>query len=219
VKKIVLTVLIGFTAVFAVYSQTGTIRELSGEVELKLAGASAFTPARAGSLVAQDTIVSTGFKSTAIIVVGSNVITVRPLTRLSLREIQSSANAESLNINLQAGRIRVDVKPPAGTKASTTVQSPSATASVRGTLFDMDTRNLSVSEGRVAWGGSGSISVSVNSGSANTVTSEGRTVNPVEAAKSGVLPSSPVGTASAGKNTAGNTYGSTNGDVGIVIEY
>jgi len=218
-KRTVLTVLlISMFAVLSVYSQSGTIRELSGEVELKPAGASAYTPAKAGSLVAQDTIVSTGFKSTAIIEVGSNVITVRPLTRLSLSEIQSSANAESLNINLQAGRIKVDVKPPAGTKANTVVQSPSATASVRGTSFEMDTKNLAVSEGRVAWGGSDGIKVSVNSGNTSTITSEGKTVSPVEVTKSGVLPSNPIGSNVSGKsNSAGNAP--KNGSVDVDVNY
>jgi hypothetical protein len=69
----------------------------------------------------EDTVVSTGFKSTALIEVGSTVITVRPLTRLTLTEIRASSESESLNVNLQSGRIRVDVNPPAGAKASMAV--------------------------------------------------------------------------------------------------
>jgi len=218
-KKIILFVLISLIAVFTAFSQTGIIRDLSGEVELKPAGATAFIPAQKGSQVAKDTIVSTGFKSTAIIEVGSSVITVRPLTRLSLSEIQSSANTENLNINLQSGRIRVDVKPAAGTKATTKVQSPSATASVRGTVFDMDIKNLIVAEGRVAWAGWDGIMVSVNSGSTNKINSDGKTVSPVEITKAGVLPSDPIGTSSTGKTTPGKTYGIDNGDVAVEIKY
>jgi len=219
-KKIVLIVLVSLAVVFTAYSQSGVIRELSGEVELKPAGATAFIPAQQGSQVAQDTVVSTGFKSTAIIEIGSNVITVRPLTRLSLSEIQSSANTESLNINLQAGRIRVDVNPPAGTKASTKVQSPSATASVRGTSFDMDIKNLAVNEGVVAWGGSDGIMVPVNSGSVNSVNAQGIVASPVEVTTASVLPSSPVGTSSTGKNSNGNkTSGNSSGTVDIEINY
>jgi hypothetical protein len=219
-KKVIFIVLISSIAVFTVYSQSGKIRELSGEVELKLSGAAAFVPAQVGSQIALDTIISTGFKSTAIIEVGSNVITVRPLTRLSLSEIQSSANTETLNINLQAGRIRVDVKPPAGTKANTTVQSPSATASVRGTSFDMDIKNLAVNEGRVVWGGADGITVSVNSGRVNTINSEGRVESPVEVTSASVLPPSPVGTTSTGKKSSEeNKKSKTDGTVGIDINY
>jgi len=197
-KKIVFMVLMVSAAVFA-YSQYGTIRELSGEVELKTAGSSAFVPAMQGSQVAQDTIVSTGFKSTAVIAVGSSVITVRPLTRLSLSEIQSSAGTENLNVNLQAGRVRVDVKPPAGTRAATTIQSPSATASVRGTSFEMDVLNLNVVEGNVAFNGQNGLTVLVGGGSSSTIVSGGGAENPkvLDAAK--LTPPAPMGTSTAGE--------------------
>jgi len=198
-KKMVFMVLMVSAAVFA-YSQAGTIREMSGEVELKTVGSSVFVPAQQGTQVAQDTIVSTGFKSTAVIAVGSSVITVRPLTRLSLSDIQSSAGTENLNVNLQAGRVRVDVKPPAGTRAATTVQSPSATASVRGTVFEMDVLNLNVVEGRVAFNGQNGLTVLVGRGSSSTVLSGGGVENPKVLANEKLTPPSPVGTKTAGES-------------------
>jgi hypothetical protein len=208
-KKLFLVSLLVFMAA-VVYSQSGTIRELTGEVELRRANSLAFTPARLGDTVAQDTIISTGFRSTTVITIGSAEITVRPLTRLSLAEIQSSAESEELNINLQAGRIRVDVKPPAGTRATTTVQSPSATASVRGTTFEMDTQNLNVSEGSVAWGGSDGLNVMVSSGSSSTISNTGGAVNPVETSTAGLTPPLPPGSGSAGE-TVGPTTGPSGG--------
>ena len=71
-------------------------------------------PARIGDQVSEDTVVSTGFKSTALIEVGSALLAVRPLTRLTLTEISASAGNETLNVNLAAGRVRVDLNPPAG---------------------------------------------------------------------------------------------------------
>ena len=127
------------------FAQSGTIREISGTVELKHAGTSDFVAASIGDRVNQDTVISTGFRSTALVEVGSTVIAVRPLTKLSLTEISSSGGAENLNVSLQTGRVRVDVNPPAGTRASMTVSGPSATASVRGTSFSFDGRNVSVS--------------------------------------------------------------------------
>jgi hypothetical protein len=72
---------------------------------------------------------------------------------------------ETLNMNLQAGRVRVDVNPPAGLKASLKVTSPTATASVRGTSFFFDTMNVSVSEGTVAFKGNSGYTVQVPAGS------------------------------------------------------
>jgi len=62
--------------------------------------------------------------------------------------------------------------------------------------------------------------VAVSGGNTNTVSSEGRVVSPVEITKTGVMPTSPVGTASAGKNTGGGkTYGASNGDVSVEVKY
>jgi hypothetical protein len=176
-KKALVVMVLMFAVLYGISAQTGVIRELTGEVELKAAGRSAFSVARTGDKIAQDTIISTGFKSTAVIVVGSSVITVRPLTRLSLAEIQSSSGTETLNVNLQTGRVRVDVKPPAGTKANTTVQGPSATASVRGTSFEFDTVNISVREGIVAFGGTSGPPMMVNAGETNSVEENETPVN------------------------------------------
>jgi hypothetical protein len=159
----------GISAQAASSKEAGVIKELTGQVEIKSAGKSAFTAARVGDKIAQDTIVSTGFKSTAVIEVGSSVITVRPLTRLSLAEIQSSAGTDTLNVSLQTGRVRVDVNPPAGTKANTVVRGPNATASVRGTSFEFDTVKLSVNHGKVAFQGASGPATMVNTGGTSSI--------------------------------------------------
>jgi len=190
-KKNVLTVVLLFAAIFCVSAQNGVIRELTGVVELKPAGASVFTAAQPGAVVAQNTIISTGFKSTAIIAVGSSLITVRPLTRLTLAEISGAAGTEKLNVALQTGRVKVDVKPPAGTKAACTVQGPSATASVRGTSFEFDSRNLKVSEGVVVFRGNNGAAILVSAGGTGYVGNDGKAVNP--SGGEGCLPPAPVG--------------------------
>jgi hypothetical protein len=127
-------------------------------------------------------------------VIGSSTITVRPLTRLSLAEIQSTENSEDINVNLQAGRVRVEVKPAAGTRANFTVQGPSSTASVRGTDFEFDTINLSVHEGKVVFGGSSGPATMVNGGFMTFVGTDGTVENPNEVTTAAAIPPSPVGT-------------------------
>jgi hypothetical protein len=175
------------------FAQNGVIKELSGTVELKKPGSEVYVPAKAGDILSQSTLISTGFKSTALIQVGSAQLTVRPLTRLTLTEITAASQAETLNVNLQAGRVRVDVKPPAGTRASATVTSPSATASVRGTSFEFDTRNLFVNNGTVSFKGSRGAGMLVNGGSSSQIGSEGKAANPIEIANSNLKPAVPVG--------------------------
>jgi len=174
--------------------QFGEITELSGAVELKISGQTVYVPAKAGDAVAMNTIVSTGFKSTALIKVGSATLTVRPLTRLSLSEISSSAGTETINVSLQTGRVRVDVNPPAGTKAAMSVSSPMATASVRGTSFEFDTQSLTVLEGTVSFQGSNGGVMLVNAGSVSEISASGRSADPVETYASALLPPPPAGT-------------------------
>ncbi|MDR0290095.1 MAG: FecR family protein [Treponema sp.] len=196
-RKTFLFIFVAFAAVCGLFAQNaasaGVIRELTGNVELKPAGASAFVAARSGDQVAQNTIVSTGFKSTAIIEVGSSVIAVRPLTRLSLAEIQSSGGAESLNVDLQTGRVRVDVNPPAGTRANFTVQSPTATASVRGTSFEFDTVKITVNEGKVAFSGASGLSAMVNAGRVNFIGTDREPADISSIMEASLVPSTPVG--------------------------
>jgi len=180
-------------AVISAFAQNGVIKELTGTVELKGAGSADFTAAKAGDTVKQDTVVSTGLKSTALIEVGSTVITVRPLTRLTLKEIRASSESETLNVSLQSGRARVDVKPPAGAKASMSISSPSATASVRGTSFEMDARNLYVISGNVLFKGTKGAYTLITTGSESTV-ENGRAVNPLLFGDAAYKPPMPVGT-------------------------
>jgi len=208
-KKTLFVILLLAGAVLCVFAQSGVINGFSGDVELKPAGSSVFVPANVGDAVAADTIVSTGFRSTAVIQVGSSTIAVRPLTRLSLAEIRSDSGSETLNVSLQAGRVRVDVKPPAGTRANTSIQSPSATASVRGTSFEFDTLNLQVSEGTVALQGNNGMVMMVPAGTVSYVDSDGRAADPIETTAMSLTPPAPVGSGSSASSSAASVPSSS----------
>jgi ribosomal protein L7/L12 len=213
-KRNVLTVVLVLVAV-SVFAQSGVIKEMTGTVEVKGAGAAAFAPAKAGEQVKEDTVISTSFKSTALIEIGSTVIAVRPLTRLTLKEIKASQGSETLNVNLQSGRIRVDVNPPAGAKASMSVVSPSATASVRGTSFEFDTRNLHVNIGNVIFKGVRSQGTLITAGFNSTTDLNGIAVNPLDFGMDAFKPQAPVGTqASASPASTPVSFNPDNGNTG-----
>jgi hypothetical protein len=213
-KKIIFTAIFVTLAVMGAFCQNGIIRELTGEVEIKTLGSSAFIPASAGDAVLSNTVVSTGFRSTAVIAVGSSVITVRPLTRLTLAEIQSAENTENVNVKLQTGKIRVEVKPPAGTKTNLNVQSPSATASVRGTTFEMDTQTLTGIEGKVLLSGNFGPGVLVTGGNSSSSTADGTVSNPPANAEQSVQLQQPVGSDNESRRAR-----PAKGEVIINIEY
>ena len=186
-------------------AQTGVVRELSGTVELSTAGG-AFVPAAVGAAVAQDTVISTGFRSSALIQVGSAMVAVRPLTRLSLTEIRAGAGSETVNMNLQAGRVRVDLNPPAGVRASMSVTTPSTTASVRGTSFELDTRNINVEYGAVSYRANRSRSYEfvVFGGNASGTWSEGIALDPLSFARYALDPPRPGGPGATPGGIGGN---------------
>ena len=216
-KKLIMALFLAIAGL-SVYAQNGVIREISGTVELKAPGSSSFVLAKAGDLLTRDTVISTGFKSTALLEAGSSLITVRPLTRLSLTELQATAGAETISVNLQAGRVRVDVNPPAGTKASMAVTSPIATASVRGTSFTFDTRNVDVNHGIVDFHGSRGRPMLISAGSGSKIRDDGKAEDPLKIRSGKLRPQAPVGTDSANGNTSGNANRS-NGVFTISLDY
>jgi hypothetical protein len=200
------------------------IKEFTDTVEIKPAGARDYMPDTTGVQIKQDTIVSTGFKSSALLEVGSTLITVRPLTRLTLMEITALPGTELVNVNLHAGRLRVDVKPAAGTKSSFTVISPIATASVRGTSFFFDTMNVRVREGTVAFKGNAGYTVQVPAGSFTGVSAYSMAAVAQDTVSAAVTPASPVGISEA-TGTGSVTVPSpsapagNSGNFGMVITY
>lgn len=192
--KRILTGLLILCGASVLFAQEAIIRDISGTVEVKAPNAAEWQPAVQGQSIARKAVVSTGFKSTAVLAVGNSIISVQPLTRLTVEEIQESAGEERVNLNLQTGRIRADVKPPAGGRTEFTVKSPSATASVRGTSFEFDGINLQVDEGRVHFTGGNLIGTYVGVGHiARTDIDTGHTTGAAEITREELTPAIPAG--------------------------
>jgi hypothetical protein len=150
-------------------SPKAVIQSLSGTVEIKAPGSAAWISASPGQELDPDTAVSTGFRSAALIRLGDSSLTVRPLTRLTVKELAAAGDTDRVDIQLRAGRVRAEVKAPEGGRnVNFTVRGPSATASVRGTVFDFDTVNLSVDEGTVAFSGADNTAVYVAAGQSSS---------------------------------------------------
>jgi hypothetical protein len=179
----------------ALFAQEAVIREIRGTVEVKESGAAAWSPAVQGQAVGQNVMISTGFRSGAVIAIGNSTLSVQPLTRLSLEELVRAEGSERAAINLRAGRIRAEVNPPAGTKIDFTVRSPTATASVRGTSFEFDGAVLKVDEGRVRLAGGDGAGTYVAAGhEAKTDIETGRTAGAAEQARGELALPAPAGT-------------------------
>jgi hypothetical protein len=147
-----------------VFAQTAIIQELSGTVEVKQASGG-WVRAAVGMRLEPDMTVSTGFRSTALIRMGTSTVVLRPLTRIGVEELAASPGKEQAVLSLRTGRIRASVNPPVeGGTADFHVRSPTATASVRGTKFDMDLSTVKMYSGALAFAGSDGVPAIVSAG-------------------------------------------------------
>jgi hypothetical protein len=188
-KKLLVTVLLIMTSAVWAQSPRAVIQELWGTVETKAPGASTWQVAVVGQELERETLVFTGFKSAAVIALGDSILLAKPLTRLTLGEIAIAAGTERIEVQLRTGRIRADVRPPAGGTVNFTVRSPIATAAVRGTSFEFDTFTLRVDEGTVSFSGTDNTAVYVTAGqSSSPDPMSGRTAAPVGTVTAGAPP-------------------------------
>lgn len=184
-RILVLSILLGCASFAFAQNSRAEIREMTGTVELKTSGSAEWVPARPGAVIQEATIISTGFKSTAILAIGNSTLVVRPLTRMSLDALVNRDETETINVGLSTGRVRADIKPPAGGRAEVSVRTPTVTASVRGTVFDIDTAAIRVYEGQVHISPTGALAmrtVAVNAGQESRVES-GKALSPAAAAE------------------------------------
>ena len=159
-------------AIFAHQQIQAVIREMAGTVEIKQANSEVWEAASRGQSLAMDTVISTGFRSTAVIALGDSLITLRPLTRITILELSQSQGGEKVDLNLQTGRVRADVKSQETGNTEFTIHSPNSTSSVRGTIFEVDTLSLAVYEGTVEFTGVSGVSRILDDSGVSTVLGE-----------------------------------------------
>lgn len=176
------------TASAAAAALTATITEIAGKVEYKLPD-QAWQPAKVGTVLSAGSMISTGFKSTAIITLETAKLTVKPVTRLSIEELIKAEGSNKSQMFLMTGRVRAEITPKEGEKTEFKVKSPTATASVRGTGFEFDGQNLTVDHGVVQFGSGIGTAYLVTAGEFSTLDQHGAALSPIPAAATGTLDS------------------------------
>lgn len=176
IRSIIATLLVVLAAA-AAFGQSATVMEVAGKVEYQAPGKD-WRPAKVGDVIAKGSLVSTGFKSTVILKVGTATVTVKPITRLTLEQIVQTEAGSQTQLFLLAGRVKADVQPTAGQTTSFEVKSPTATASVRGTGFEFDGVNLLVERGSVRMANTGGQFRFVAAGEFSTITNSGGVSSP-----------------------------------------
>ena len=122
-----------------------TFVSTTGKVEFQDGGI--WVKAQKGDVVEQGTVISTGYKSSAVIRSQNSTFTIGPMTRITLEKLTKQDGRENTQLFIDSGSIQSDVK--SGNKFK--VRSAVATASVRGTSFKfLSSGRLHVTKGLVS---------------------------------------------------------------------
>ena len=123
-----------------------------------------------GMTLPSGAVISTGFRSEAVLDLGNSEVFVKALTRMSITELSEKNNTVKTGLNLRLGRVNADVKTSKGLKHDFTIKTPVSTAAVRGTKFSFDGVNIKVDNGRVVVSNRNNHSASYKGGESGSFT-------------------------------------------------
>ena len=109
--------------------------EVTGKVEVQRDDK--WVAVNKGDILPPGSVISTGFKSEAVIAFDETVIKVKALTRLTIEQLFEKNGDKASSVYLDTGSISADVKPAENKRVGFSVKTPAATASVRGTSGDV----------------------------------------------------------------------------------
>ncbi|TFG64926.1 MAG: hypothetical protein E4H36_01545, partial [Spirochaetales bacterium] len=145
-KRLLLGLLLSFFLLVPLFSQEASIQQLSGKVEVKAPGGN-WAVASQGQRIAKGTTLSTSFGASAVLNIGSSVVNVKQLTRMTLEELIQQQGTQTTSLKLDIGSIKAKVQTAEGINHDFTLRTSTSTAAVRGTEFDFDGFTLQVSDG------------------------------------------------------------------------
>ncbi len=144
-----------FAVVFALFAAPGLfaldgqVVTVNGKVEYQT-DAGVWKPLAAGTALTAGTVISTGFKSEATVKLGASILTVKALTRMTLTQLVEKENTVNTELYLEVGNVKAEVNSFNNKKNAFSVKSPAATASVRGTVFELGDE-LVITQGTVVF--------------------------------------------------------------------
>lgn len=144
----IFVLLILTAAALPLVAQTATVTRVSGKVEVMPPGGR-WTAMKAGDRLPMGATVSTGFRSSAVLLVGRSEISVLALTRMSVEDLAEDQSSATTTLSLRTGKVRAQVRSTEGKTMDFRLRSPVSTAAVRGTDFVFDGFRLDVIEGVV----------------------------------------------------------------------
>lgn len=168
IKQIAFITLLLLGTVMHLFAASGEFKSVTGKVEVMISGGT-WQTAVAGMAIPEGASISTGFRSSAVIILGSSLMEIEALTRMTLDELAQSGDTQTTDVFLRVGRVNAEVNASSNLKHDFTLRSPVATAAVRGTKFSFNGYELEVNEGIVQYFNRIGQSVNVYAGATSTV--------------------------------------------------
>lgn len=144
---------------FSSFAMQATVVSTKGKAEVQ--NGSSWVALNVGDTLDQGAVIQTGFKSEVILKIKESTVTVAPLTRITLQTLAEkngvggAQGKDETAIFLDTGSLKSNVQKSQDRRVGFTVRSPVATASVRGTEFNLGTRfrgvHLATKQGKVAF--------------------------------------------------------------------
>ncbi len=176
VKKGLIIIAILGIMMMPVFALSGTVVSVTGKVEVQTA--TGWEALSTGDEVQSGRVISTGFRSQAIIQIAGSSIVVNQLSRLTLEQLAETNDSHESEVFIDLGSISADVQTSQNKRVGFVVNTPVATASVRGTQFDMSISTLNVNRGLVDYNGKKGKSVSVSGGNSSGIGNKEVAANP-----------------------------------------
>lgn len=139
-KKLILTLLVS-AAAFTSFAMQATVVSAKGKAEVQ--NGTNWIALKEGDSLSQGSVIQTGFKSEVVLKIKESTVTVAPLSRITLQAllekegVNGGSGKDETTIFLDTGSLKSNVQKSEDRRVGFTVRSPVATASVRGTEFDM----------------------------------------------------------------------------------
>lgn len=137
------TLLVAAIFVFAgasLFAADATVTYVNGKVEVQRNGK--WVALQKGDAVAKSETINTGFQSEAKIKMMDTVLYLGPVTRVTLEELSSTEQDDTVNVYLKTGTTRSQVRHADNKRVNYQVHTAVAVASCRGTDWIMSDSNL-----------------------------------------------------------------------------
>jgi len=146
-KKLLISIILT-AAAFSSFAMEAEVISTTGKAESQVGGN--WVALKNGDILSQGSVIQTGFKSEIVLKIKESTVTVAPLSRLTLQQLAEkeglagARGKDETTIYLDTGSLKSKVQKSPDRRVGFTVRSPVATASVRGTDFQVVTKFRSV---------------------------------------------------------------------------